>query len=124
MHFCESTARLYGRLSVPRNTSLNCTIPELVKSRVESPPGTSDIEGTAVCPCSTKKSMNVWRISLPVNFLLIRAPSVRVKLVAELYQRWITKSPEPVQDSGPEGQDSSLKPWQVQRAVPGSGLHW
>src|SRR5829696_3150988 len=72
IHFCESTARLYGRLSVPMNTSLNWTMPELVNSSVLSPPGTSDMDGTAVCPCSTKKSMKVWRISLPVIFLVIR----------------------------------------------------
>src|SRR5262245_56275359 len=52
-------------------------MPELVKSNVASPPGTSDIDGTAVCPCSTKKSMKVCRISLPVIFLVIlrNAPS-------------------------------------------------
>jgi len=38
------------------NTSLNCTMPELVNSSVASPPGTSEEDGTAVCPCSTKKS--------------------------------------------------------------------
>src|SRR5512138_3358498 len=58
-------------------------MPELVKRSVESPPGTSDIEGTAVCPCSTKKSMKVWRISLPVIFLVIRTP---IELVSRLYQ--------------------------------------
>src|SRR5262245_21068048 len=49
-------------------------MPELVNNKVASPPGTSDMDGTTVCPCSTKKSMNVWRISLPLIFLVIRTP--------------------------------------------------
>src|SRR5512132_892723 len=88
MHFCESTARVYGRLSVPINTSLNWTMPEFVKRSVLSPPGTSDMDGTAVCPCSTKKSMKVCRISLPVIFLVIRTSE---KLVWRLYQ-WMKLS--------------------------------
>ena len=31
---------MYGRLSMPRNTSLNCTMPALVNSSVGSLPGT------------------------------------------------------------------------------------
>ena len=49
-------------------------MPELVNSKVASPPGTSDMDGTAVCPCSTKKSIKSWRIWLPVSFLLMGAP--------------------------------------------------
>ena len=46
MTFCDEVARLYGRFSLPRNTSLNCTIPALVKISVGSLAGTSDDEGT------------------------------------------------------------------------------
>ncbi len=34
---------------------MNCTMPALVNSRVWSPPGTSEEEGTKVCLCSTKE---------------------------------------------------------------------
>jgi hypothetical protein len=39
-----------GRLSVPRNTSLNCTMPELVNISVGSLPGTSELDATTVWP--------------------------------------------------------------------------
>src|SRR5690606_15732203 len=45
---------------------LNCTMPELVKSSVGSLPGTSDDEGTWVCPFETKYSTNLRRISAAV----------------------------------------------------------
>src|SRR5205823_4789362 len=62
MHFCVSTARLYGRDPVPRNTSLNWFMPAFVKSSVGSSSGTTGDDGTAVWPCFfTKKSMNSWR---------------------------------------------------------------
>src|SRR5690606_25544013 len=51
------------RVSLPVNTSLNCTMPELVKSSVGSLPGTSDAEGTMVCPFDWKNCRNFWRIS-------------------------------------------------------------
>src|SRR5438552_16615676 len=68
MHFWLSTARLYGRVPVPRNTSLNWFIPALVNSSVGSSSGTTLDDGTAVWPCfCTKKSMNCCRISFAVS---------------------------------------------------------
>src|SRR5262249_26642320 len=70
MHFWLSTARLYGRVPVPRKTSLNWFMPALVKSKVGSSSGTTLDDGTAVCPCFlTKKSRNCWRISLDVGMV-------------------------------------------------------
>ena len=43
---CTDVARVYGRLSVPVNTSLNCTMPLLVSSKVGSLPGTRELERT------------------------------------------------------------------------------
>src|SRR6266566_4569588 len=48
---------------MPRNTSLNCTIPALVKRSVGSFAGTSGELGTCVCPFDTKYSMNLRRIA-------------------------------------------------------------
>ncbi len=42
---------------------MNWTIPELVKSSVWSPAGTSEALGTAACPRSSKNSTNRRRIS-------------------------------------------------------------
>jgi len=42
-------AREYGRDSLPVNTSLNCTIPALVKVSVGSFCGTSGEERTSMC---------------------------------------------------------------------------
>src|SRR5262249_41580288 len=68
MHFWVSTARLYGRVPVPRNTSLNWFMPALVNSSVGSSSGTTLDDGTRVWPCFwTKKSRNCWRISLAVS---------------------------------------------------------
>src|SRR5262249_40370299 len=68
MHFWLSTARLYGRVPVPRKTSLNWFMPALVNSSVGSSSGTTDDDGTAVWPCFfTKKSRNCWRMSLDVG---------------------------------------------------------
>src|SRR5262245_9213629 len=99
-------------------------MPELVKRSVESPPGTSEIEGTAVCPCSTKKSMKVLRISLPVIFLVIQTPE---DLVLELYQRWKMKDDE--EQKVPNlyqirdlRENLSLTLLQVHSAVPEIGL--
>ena len=50
-------------LPVPRKTSLNWTMPELVKSRVWSPPGTSDMDGTMVWPRAAKKSRKALRMA-------------------------------------------------------------
>ena len=46
MHFWVSTALVYGREPVPRNTSLNWFIPAFVKSRVGSSCGNTGAEGT------------------------------------------------------------------------------
>src|SRR5262245_23577199 len=68
MHFCVSTARLYGRVPVPRNTSLNWFMPALVNSSVGSSQGTTLDDGTAVWPCFwTKKSRNCWRMSFALG---------------------------------------------------------
>src|SRR5512142_3302724 len=63
MHFCEVVARLYGRVSLPRNTSLNWFMPALVKSSVGSSTGTSDEEGTMRCPWRSKYFRKPVRIS-------------------------------------------------------------
>lgn len=52
---------------MPKNTSLNCTMPELVNISVGSLPGTSELEGTTVWPRAAKKSRNDWRISATVK---------------------------------------------------------
>src|SRR5262245_40744434 len=65
-HFCEFTARGFARFSAPRKICLNCTIPALVKSRVGSPAGISEALGTKSWPRLLKKSMKLWRTSLPV----------------------------------------------------------
>src|ERR1700731_4674217 len=51
---------------MPRNTSLNWFIPALVKSRVGSLVGTSELERTTRWPRSSKNRRKVLRISLPV----------------------------------------------------------
>jgi hypothetical protein len=48
---------------VPRNTSLNCTMPELVNISVGSLPGTKGLEATTVWPLEAKKSRKVLRMS-------------------------------------------------------------
>src|SRR6185436_11426533 len=63
MHFCAVAARTYGRLSKPRNTSLNWFIPAFVNSSVGSSPGTTGLEATTVWPFCAKNSRNVERIS-------------------------------------------------------------
>src|SRR5256885_14801566 len=63
MHFCEVAARVYGRLSKPRNTSLNWFIPALVNSSVGSSPGTTGLDGTTVWPFDSKNFRNDWRMS-------------------------------------------------------------
>ena len=63
MHFCAVVARLYGRLSKPRNTSLNWFMPALVNNSVGSSPGTTGLEATMVCPLDSKNFRNVERIS-------------------------------------------------------------
>src|SRR3954468_11001928 len=64
MHFCAVAARTYGRLSKPRNTSLNWFMPAFVKSSVGSSPGTNGLDGTTACPLDSKNFRNVERISL------------------------------------------------------------
>src|SRR5258706_13590238 len=63
MHFCAVAARVYGRLSKPRNTSLNWFMPALVNSSVGSSPGTTGLDGTTVWPFASKKLWNWERIS-------------------------------------------------------------
>src|ERR1700761_8191666 len=63
MHFCEVVARVYGRLSKPRNTSLNWFMPAFVNSRVGSSPGTTGDEATMVWPFDSKNFRKVERIS-------------------------------------------------------------
>ena len=60
---CAVVAREYGRDSAPRNTSLNWTMPELVKSSVGSLPGTRLDERTIVWPFDSKNLRNFSRIS-------------------------------------------------------------
>src|SRR5262249_48423530 len=68
MHFWLSTARLYGRVPVPRKTSLNWFMPALVNISVGSSRGTTLADGTTVWPCFlAKKSRNCWRIWLAVS---------------------------------------------------------
>src|ERR1700676_363588 len=68
MHFCVLATRFQAGFSVPRKYGLNWFIPALVNSNVGSSCGTTGDDGTNVWPCFlTKKSMNCWRISLPVN---------------------------------------------------------
>jgi hypothetical protein len=73
---CDVVARTYGRFSTPRNTSLNWTMPEFTNSSVGSLAGTSDDEGTIVCPRSAKNCRNLVRIS--AAFMAIRVRSCRV----------------------------------------------
>src|ERR1700751_5527081 len=63
MHFCDVVARVYGRLSKPRKTSLNWFIPAFVKSSVGSSPGTTGDEATIVWPFDSKNFRKVERIS-------------------------------------------------------------
>jgi len=63
MHFCEVVARRYGRLSKPRNTSLNWFMPALVNSSVGSSPGTTGLEATMVWPLLSKNLRNAVRMS-------------------------------------------------------------
>src|SRR5437016_3549291 len=72
MHFCVLAARLYGRVPVPRKTSLNWFMPALVNKSVGSSCGTTGEDGTKVWPClCTKKSMNCWRISLAESTVIL-----------------------------------------------------
>src|SRR3978361_815036 len=63
MHFCDEVARVYGRLSKPRNTSLNWFMPAFVNSSVGSSPGTTGDEATMVWPFDSKNFRKVERIS-------------------------------------------------------------
>src|SRR5471030_2910388 len=63
MHFCDVVARVYGRLSKPRKTSLNWFIPAFVNSSVGSSPGTTGDEATMVWPLASKNFRKVERIS-------------------------------------------------------------
>src|SRR5256885_1308725 len=50
MHFWLSTARWYGRVPVPRKTSLNWFMPAFVNRSVGSSSGTTPLDRTAVWP--------------------------------------------------------------------------
>src|SRR3954468_4000515 len=63
MHFCDVVARVYERLSKPRNTSLNWFMPAFVNSSVGSSPGTTGDEATMVWPFDSKNFRKVERIS-------------------------------------------------------------
>src|SRR5262249_6351735 len=72
MHFCVSTARRYGRVPVPRNTSLNWFMPALANSSVGSSRGTTGLDGTIVWPCRLmKKSRNCWRTSFALGMMAL-----------------------------------------------------
>src|SRR5690606_40315620 len=99
-------------VSAPVKTSLNCTMPELVKSNVGSLPGTSDEEATIWCPFDSKKERNFWRISevfiaavcsvhaepliIPINPHRDKPAAVLPSPGAGRNQRW----EEPVRSSG------------------------
>src|SRR5436189_5033533 len=70
MTFWQVVARLYGRFSWPRKTSLNWFIPAFVKRSVGSSAGTSDDDGTRRCPRASKNDRNVSRTSREVQSLL------------------------------------------------------
>jgi hypothetical protein len=63
MHFCDVAARVYGRFSRPRKTSLNWFIPAFVNSSVGSSCGTSGELATTVWPWRRKNSRKLPRIS-------------------------------------------------------------
>src|SRR5690606_28275094 len=48
-------------------TSLNCTMPELVNSRVGSSAGTSELDVTRVWPLASKNCRKPWRMSAVVR---------------------------------------------------------
>src|SRR5580765_3341016 len=73
-HFCESTARLYGRVSLPRKTCLNGTMPAFVKSRLGSFSVRREARGTTVWPRARKKSRKPSRIWSPVTPSFYRLP--------------------------------------------------
>ena len=52
---------------MPKNTSLNCTMPELTNISVGSLPGTKELDATMVWPLEAKKSRKVLRISATVK---------------------------------------------------------
>src|SRR4029077_1707910 len=74
--FCAVVARLYSRFSRPRKTSLNWFMPALVKSKVGSPCGTSELLRTRRWPLDSKNRRNVSRISLPAQIFRDVAVSV------------------------------------------------
>src|SRR5438876_9125565 len=78
MHFWLSTARLYGRVPNPRNTSLNWFMPALVNNSVGSSCGTTGDDGTIVCCFDRKRSRNCWRISFAVGMENLKNVNHRV----------------------------------------------
>src|SRR5688572_20936521 len=72
MHFCVVVARLYARVSRPRNTSLNWFMPALVNNSVGSSCGTSDELGTMRWPFRSKNLRNEARTSFDVIRSIVR----------------------------------------------------
>ncbi len=67
--------RLFGGVELPKKLSLNCTIPELVKSSVGSFLSTKGADGIILWPLFSKKSR---------NFLLIVPESIISKSILAL----------------------------------------
>src|SRR5258708_1341468 len=65
-HFWLSATRAAGGSASPRNTFLNCTIPEFVNISFASPTGTIGALGTMRWPFERKKSRKDLRTSVPV----------------------------------------------------------
>src|SRR5215510_15152414 len=84
MHFCAVVARVYSRVSFPRNVSLNWFMPALVKRSVGSSCGTSGELGTMRWPFFSKYFRKEARISLDVIVSIVgpraQAPGLRAGL--------------------------------------------
>lgn len=89
--FCAVVARLYGRLSKPKNTSLNWFMPALVNSRVGSSCGTRLEERTTVWPLVSKILGILAQFGGFHNFSMSLKCLVMVKQENE--RRYITANP-------------------------------
>ena len=76
MHFCEVTARPFGKncfsgpfgAACPRKIGLYWFMPAFANSSVGSLCGTTGLDGHCVCAFFwMKKSMNVWRTRVPLH---------------------------------------------------------
>src|SRR5580704_18397990 len=92
MTFWLDVAREYGRVSLPTNTSLNCTMPALTNISVRSFWGTSDELWTSLCPRASKKSRNARRTSADVR---------AIEPAAIARRRRLTRYPSPRGDEQP-----------------------